>query len=431
MKYKIWHAANATILSLLVAFFTLDVVSYVPYLDSFVDPVLDWDFTDHYYDDFDDSKVPIDTSLVIVNIGYLDRAGIADLITKVNKEEPLAIGLHLFFNERRDSLQDKKLKNAIDNTGDLIMIKGYNSSTNASRDSHPYFTENAIITYSDIQDDKLGIMRSFRPKIKIADNDYWHIAVEMASLINPSSKNTISERNKEIEFIKFHGREFNFSILDHDITDFSSVKNKVVLLGFLGGPSIYDYSFEDNFFTPLKFEIMGNRIPDMYATTIIANSVKMIIEEDFIDYSQHLDIYGSLILCFLITLGYAYLHNHTKHNLLLARFISLGLIVLLIYSTLTLFTYYNFKFDISAVILFLLIGSDMYEFYFRYYQQSLDGYSIRSMRVAFLSFIGLVGIIILAVFFGWHMMFSLLSFAFVIYFVSLKIWLHLNAPTDS
>lgn len=429
MNYKIWHALNATILSLLVAFFTLDLVSYVPYLDSFVDPVLDWDFTDHYYDDFDDAKVPMDTSIVIVNLGHLDRAGIADLINKVNKEEPLAIGLHVFFHERRDSLQDKKLKNAIDNVENIIMIKGYNSSTNVSRDSHPYFTENAIMTYSDIQDDKLGIMRSFRPKIKIAKNDYWHMAVEMASFINPTSKSKISERKKKIEFIKFHGYEFNFSVLDHDATNFSSVKNKVVLFGFLGGPTIYDYSFEDNFFTPLKVEVRGNRIPDMYATTIIANSIKMINEEEFIDYSQHLDIYGSLILCFLITLGYAYLHNHTKHHLILARFSSLGLIVLLIYSTLQLFTHINFKFDISAVILFLLVGSDTYEFYFRYYQQNLDGYPVQRMRIAFLSFIGLVGIIILAVFFGWDMMFGLLSIAFVIYFVCLKIWLHLSSSS--
>ncbi len=418
---RLWHAANATVLSILVAILTLELLPRIAYLEQFIDPIMDWDFTDHYYDNFNYQEVKADTSFVIVNIGMLNRSRIADLIQKLNKESPRAIGLSVYFEQRRDTIGDIELKRALDSVENLVLIKGFNFAD--IKDSvirtHPYFTNNAIISYSGIQSDNLGIKRQIEPKVIVEGDSLWHFSIELASFIDPSIKETISKRNKEIEFIKFYGNEFNFSTVEYGLRDYSFVRDKVVILGFLG-ESIHEFSFEDNYFTPLKIEVGGNRIPDMYACIIHANSLKMLLSKDFINYSRYLDLYGALILCFIIMIGYMYLHNNTNHFLFLSRITSLAMIVLLIWGTLTVFTFSSFKFDISIVVLFLLVGSDIYEFYDRYYQNRVDKLRKRSRRRVYSVFLLFLTVLLMAIFFRASLVFRLVSLSLVIYFVILR-----------
>ena len=420
MKEKLWHIGNATTLSLIVAFITLKLVPEIPYLKEFVDPVLDWDFTDHFYDDFEEQSVGVDSSFVLVNIGDLDREGIAKLINRVNKESPLAVGLSMYFTARKDSAKDLKLKQALDSTKNLVMVFGNSIQT------EPFFLSNATKAYVDLEDDNLGIGRSLKPTVQINGEEYWHFAIEMASFLDHTAKDIISKRQKDLEYIKFFGKQFNFTLLDSKEEDYSLVKDKVVMFGVLGYPKMHDYQFEDNHLTPLNIEYYGNLIPDMYGVVIHANSVKMILEKNFINYNRHFDVYGSLILCFLIMLGYYYLHNYTRHFLLLARISSLGLIVGSIAVTLWIFSSFSFKFDISGVVLFLLVGSDMYEFYFRYYQQALEKAPSQKIRLLQNVFMMMAATLLISVLFKSSLLIQIVSIFLIVYYIAIRVGLVLT-----
>ena len=148
----------------------------------------------------------------------------------------------------------------------------------------------------------------------------------------------------------------------------------------------------------------------------------MLLNNDFINHSRYLTICGQLMLCLLIMIGYAHLHNQTTHYLLLARFCSLLLIALLIWGTLALFSVTSFQFDVSFVVLFLLIGSDTYEFYYRYYEQKIEQLSHRSRRLIVLISSSLFLSFLISAFFQVSIVAQLTLFLFIIYFILLNFW---------
>ena len=64
---------------------------------------------------------PADTNVVLVNIGTLPRAGIAEEINIIAKYDPKVIGLDCFFEDYKDPFGDSLLKAAIQNAGPIIM----------------------------------------------------------------------------------------------------------------------------------------------------------------------------------------------------------------------------------------------------------------------------------------------------------------------
>ena len=62
------------------------------------------------------------------------------------------------------------------------------------------------------------------------------------------------------------------------------VKDKIVLIGFLGLPSKRNtvQLDEDKLFTPLNPRLSGRSYPDMYGTVIHANILRMALEDDYI-----------------------------------------------------------------------------------------------------------------------------------------------------
>jgi hypothetical protein len=92
MKYlfslNTWLAANLIgLVSLLVP----KILIQIPYLEPISDSVLEWDFTDLAYRDFDGSTVEVDSNIVLVNFGYLDRYQIAGLIDRINQHKPAVV----------------------------------------------------------------------------------------------------------------------------------------------------------------------------------------------------------------------------------------------------------------------------------------------------------------------------------------------------
>ncbi len=81
--------------------------------------------------------------------------------------------------------------------------------------------------------------------------------------------------------------------------DPSLFKDKIVIMGFLG-KRFGDPAWEDKFFTPLNKSVAGRANPDMFGPVIHANSVIMILNEDYINQLEEWQKYAiASILCIL------------------------------------------------------------------------------------------------------------------------------------
>ena len=71
------------------------------------------------------SNTPIDSNIVIINIGQADREGIAFLIDKTASYNPKTIGLDVVFDGPRDLLKDSLLVATIQRTRNLVLAAKY------------------------------------------------------------------------------------------------------------------------------------------------------------------------------------------------------------------------------------------------------------------------------------------------------------------
>ena len=80
------------LLTALGIWFLIDLVSWVSskinILDTLEYSIEDFDFTDMHYSGFEKRKTPIDSSIVLVNIGDLSRDEIAKQIEKMENVTP-------------------------------------------------------------------------------------------------------------------------------------------------------------------------------------------------------------------------------------------------------------------------------------------------------------------------------------------------------
>ena len=106
---------------------------------------------------------------------------------------------------------------------------------------------------------------------------------------NPVLYNRIKKRSDQKTEIHYFGNLSNFQFYDFDeVMDpafaAENIKDKIVLIGFLGLPSKRNtvQLDEDKLFTPLNPRLSGRSYPDMYGTVVHANILRMALEDDYI-----------------------------------------------------------------------------------------------------------------------------------------------------
>ena len=95
--------------------------------------------------------------------------------------------------------------------------------------------------------------------------------------------NTYLERERPINY---RAKRDNFLIYEfNDIQSQDSLpilKNKIVLLGYLGDAENHKYDIEDKHFTPMNDKFVGKNAPDTFGLVIHANIILMLLKNDFI-----------------------------------------------------------------------------------------------------------------------------------------------------
>jgi hypothetical protein len=269
MKRKILRdSIGATIFTMIV----LWILSQIEINSDVLNPVSktfgDFQTTDLYFSQFKEGE-NADTNIVLVNIGNLDRAGIAEMVNKINTFNPRVIGIDAFFRKPKDREGDSLLADAFSKVKNLVLVSKVSKCDGKICDSletsHPMFCQYAETGMSNMISegyDKFKTSREFskyeiyRKKVRQygPDNKMYFerqvdtieldFAAKLAGYINPAAVNALLERKDSVEVINYAGNmethgdvnpnaSIKYFALDvgqiFEMEDLSLVKDKIVL----------------------------------------------------------------------------------------------------------------------------------------------------------------------------------------------------------
>ncbi len=347
----------------------------VDFLNPFVQSLRDFEMTDVIFSKLHPTDLA-DTNIVIVNIGNLSRPDIARQIDRIYTQNPKVIALDAFFMKEKTQALDSPLVAAIDRAADkLILISRlrYNDSTetfDTCLRSHPKFS--AATGFANvITEEAKGhkTVRTFSPKETIDSIQEYNFAVATALKYDRSKAERFINRNNTLEIINFRGNYQHFYTFDTDqcldsSTDLSVMREKIVLLGFMG-ESLSQSSLDDIFFTPLNSRPAGRTLPDMYGIVVHANIISMILKGEYINsFPDWLELVLNILLAYICVWGFSYIYVHRQNwfdsiTVALQLLIPLTILFIQFYS----FEQFRFKFSISLAICAIAITADGVEIY--------------------------------------------------------------------
>ncbi len=309
---KLWKMFENIFITFLI-FFILWLFSIIPYKLIFLDPIAkavgDFELNDIVFSKLYPEQ-NLDTNIVLVNIGQFNRAQIANQVNMINSFQPSVVGIDAIFEKRTSAVNDLLLKQAFSKTENLILVgildnydeknKYYKKYTKPN----PILCKNVVYGYANLPT-KFGAssktIRAFRPYSFVNNSIVKAFSVKVVESYDKNAFLNLVKRTNESEIINYRGNIDKFKTLDTEVfldknPDLSFLKNKIVLMGFLGN-SLTEKTLEDIYFTPLNETYAGRSYPDMYGVTIHANIISMMLEGNYINIVPG---WLSSILAFLV-----------------------------------------------------------------------------------------------------------------------------------
>lgn len=355
------------------------------------------------------SEPELDTSIIIVNIGPLDRGGIGEQIRLLSKFNPKVIGLDIIFScgdglydsincpQFYDTAANNKFARAIRGFRNVVLVKRLAQSDSllkAAGDIDVYdsmehtdlhLRQRAFEGYANLEteaahQEDLKSCRRFNPVMDVKGEKHYAFGVMMAMLYDSVKTKKFLERKKYSEIINYRGNivdwhgASNFAgrymVLDWeqalDTTSFvpEMLRGKIIILGSLGN-DLRDTSWDDKFFTPLNKNYAGKSRPDMYGVVVHANIVSMILNEDYIDelgYWQELLIAASFVFLNLVLF---YWINRKVPVLFdtLSIVLQLAQVVLLSFLMIEFFEWFDFKLNLTVTLAGVALVGTCFEIY--------------------------------------------------------------------
>ncbi len=370
----------------------------------------DFELTDIYFSHLKKSAEAA-PEIVLVNIGYMPREGIAEMINILNRYSPRIIGVDAFFRNLKNPESDSLLMDAFRNTSSLVLVSElYENDEALEIDSvgysHPYFTRYASSGFADMLTEGKDLFKVSRECVpwEIYQGDtLLSFPVQLAMLYAPEKARAFIQRDNQTEEINYQGNIVThmdgvtensknvFFALDVDQVfeeafEPDIIRDKIVILGFMGA-RFGDPSWEDKFFTPLNSNYLGKTNPDMFGVVAHANILAMILKGDFINnIPSYIEIPISLLLIFLNTWLFGWLFLNLKEwwdgvNMLVA----LLEVLIIISIAIAVFHLFNYKFDITFLVITLFLSGNMIEFYFGLIVNYFRTRNIRKRKAALIT----------------------------------------------
>ncbi|MEQ8303170.1 MAG: CHASE2 domain-containing protein [Cytophagales bacterium] len=352
-------------------------------LDPIGDALKDVETTDIVFSQFR-GETNADDNIVLVNIGLLPRAGIAEQINIINKFKPKVVGLDCFFADPKDPIGDSLLAAAIANTENIVLASKLAECGEGKGEcdtligSNPLFTQYAsslgfanLISDAKSQD-QFKTNRTFTSNEKVRGEVQNAFSVELAKYYEPEKVKKLLSRNNNYEVINYRGygrlggKFFSLDVSDVFMENFdpSIIKDKIVIFGFLGN-DFEDHSWEDKYYTPLNENYAGRTNPDMFGVTIHANIIAMILNEDYINVmSEWQSILAGIFLCFINV--YLFTVIYMKKQLWydgMTKLIQIVEVILILFLIIVIFHEFQYKLNITLGIVAVLLAGDALEVY--------------------------------------------------------------------
>lgn len=354
------------------------------------DALGDFDITDIVFSQFREAPIA-DENILLVNIGNLDRAGIAGLIEIINQHDPAVIGIDSFFDyPKEDTLGDMMLGDALSKVENLILVNKLimdieTEEVDSIHYSWDFFNQYTtapafanLVTDAQEQAD-LKQCRSFNPKRIYKGDTLLAFAIQMAAHIDSVAANEFLQRPYEEELVNFKGNVMDFGATKFGTAFFALdwmdvygdnffpdlITDKIVMLCFLGNELGDRKTFEDKFITPLNAQYAGRTLPDMFGGVIHANIISSILNRDYVNYmSKTAGYIIGILLCLvnvmLFTLIYKKIPRWYDGITKLFQLMELGAIYFVM---IQVFNLYNFKLDLSIGMIAVALAGDSLEVY--------------------------------------------------------------------
>jgi len=358
--------------------------SFIPVNCGFLSPVAtalgDFDVYDIVYSKLLEEQ-PVDTNIVLVNIGNLSRKELADEISVINKFNPAVIGIDAFFEVEKDPASDSLLSLSFSNCHNLVMV---DKLDNFDEETKHYGSLHSSIAKFNMyskggfanlpNDDAVGFrtIREFRPIEKVKDSTVLAFSSKIASLYNHDAFQSLTRRGNQNEIINFRGNYNRFYFIDtyqyaEPGVDLGFIKDKIVLMGYMG-PDFNTKTLEDVFFTPLNDRYAGKSFPDMYGIVIHANIISMILNGNYINIMPSwISIFLAIIICFLNLKMLIWINEKFKDWLGgLTKLTIFFFTVLNLFLSLEILHYFNYQINLTLALIAIVLGNTGREFYDNY-----------------------------------------------------------------
>ncbi|GAB4395524.1 MAG: hypothetical protein OHK0053_04140 [Microscillaceae bacterium] len=353
-------------------------------------------------DDFDMTDVvfsklrpalPADERITLVNIGELDRTGIAELLNIIAQHQPRVVGIDAFFRSPKDPQTDSTLLASLAQFKNLVLVNELSSNKfnektkqyDSLETSHPLFLEKARGGYANLSTEGVGnetgfyTCRSFIPAIQVkGQGEVKAFGVKLAELYDPVAAKDFLARKNPSEYINYRGnigiesgqpavfRALDFSqVFEQQFEAEEVFKDRIVILGYLGR-SLGQRSFDDKFYTPLNENYVDKRTPDMFGVVIHANIVSMILNREYIEeLNGWIDFSISVFITLLSIMLFSYFFQKLGYwydavTILFQVFFFLGILLIGLYA----FVWYRLRVEINLAILAVAFAGIFVEIYY-------------------------------------------------------------------
>ena len=384
-----WVNFTGTIVVLAFMWLLGSIVVQFDFLNVFEEVLEDYNLTDVYYTKIrNNDAVSFEDRIVLVNIGDAarGRGSIAQEIAILNKYNPKVIAIDAKFLglKEEDPMGDFQLATAIQEAENFILASEFKvtSDTSTGWDTlytpPPLFKNDAHTAYVNVGNLEFGEQTKNNQKEPC-------FPVKIAELYDKEAAEKFLARGNEIENIYFKGNLEKFSKLDvEDVLNENFIpeliKDKIVIMGYMGDHYTDYYFDEDKFYTPLNEKQVGRGTPDMFGVVVHANIVSMILDENYIyEMAPYLGYIFAIVICFLNVALFSAILRNKKWAPYYGLTKLIQLIEVLIILTISIFSFalFNYKVDLTLAFLVIILDGDITEIY-------IDIILVSLIKVAFL-----------------------------------------------
>jgi CHASE2 domain-containing sensor protein len=365
-------------------FSVIGIFTFIPFNCLFLDPIKtsisDFDVYDIVFSKIREEQTA-DTNIVLVNLGNLSRYDLARQVNLISSFNPRVVALDVLFEEEKDPFADAILADAFSKCQNLVLVsrlENYNDKKkifDTLLTSINLFNQYASNGFANLpSDEKVSFrtIREFQASAKVDNQTVQSFAAKIVEKYNHEAFKFLEKREESIEKINYVGNYNKFYFLDTEqvltgTVDLSFVKDKIVLLGFIGINS-NNKTLEDIFFTPLNDRYAGKSFPDMYGVVIQANIVSMILNKNYINTMPQ---WLSILIAIVLTYVSAYIIYNIKIKIkdwfgVIAKLYILTLSLSNLFIGVMAFHHFNYRINLTlglAVVVLAGTITSMYEMY--------------------------------------------------------------------